>query len=98
MDSTTRLDITYACDTIIIPMAILTVKLPELLDQRLSATASRRGVSRSQLVREAIEQSLRVVSNEEQPSCLDLAGDLIGVHSGPRGLSHDKSYLKGYGK
>lgn len=78
-------------------MAILTVKLPEDLDQRLSATARHRGISRSKLVREALERSLRIVSNAEQPSCLDLAGDLVGVHSGSPSLSHDKKHLKGYG-
>ena len=80
-------------------MATLTVKLPSALEQRLSSAAKRRGVSRSHLVREALEQSLRVAdSSREAPSCLDLVRDLVGSFAGPRTLSHDKKHLKGYGK
>lgn len=79
-------------------MATLTVKLPEHLNQQLAATARRRGVSRSQFVREAIERSLRVLHASSGATCLDLAGDLVGSHSGPSGLSMDAKYLKGYGR
>jgi hypothetical protein len=79
-------------------MPILTLKLPEELDQRLAATARRRGVTRSQLVREAIAQSLDVLDRSGAPaSCLARARDLVGVHEGSRSLSHDPKHLKGYG-
>src|SRR5262245_4633992 len=80
------------CDTIVIRMPILAVKLPNALDQRLSATAGRRDVSRSRLVREPIEMSLSIAgSKNARGSCLNLVRDLVGVHRGPRGLLHDRS-------
>jgi predicted transcriptional regulator len=39
-------------------MVVLTLKVPEGMDAALSAASRRRGLSKSALVREAIEQSL----------------------------------------
>jgi hypothetical protein len=79
-------------------MATLTLKLPEHLNRQLATTARRRGVSRSQLVREAIERSLNVLDAAAGTTCLDLAGDLVGSHSGPPDLSYDPKHMKGYGR
>lgn len=79
-------------------MTTLTLKLPEPLAARLAKLAKRRGVSRSQLVREAIEHTVNTVADAGAPSCLDLARDLVGSHEGPATLSSDKRHLKGYGR
>ena len=79
-------------------MPTLTLKIPEHLSHQLATTARRRGVSRSRLVREAIEQSLRTVQTTAEITCVELARDLVGCHSGPSSLSHDPKHMKGYGR
>lgn len=79
-------------------MLTLTLKIPAHLSQRLAATARRRGVSRSRLVREAIEHSLQGDEDGTGTSCLDLVRDLVGCHTGPPDLSSSKEHMKGYGR
>lgn len=79
-------------------MTTLTVKLPEQLSERLTKLARRRGMTRSQLVRGALEHALTAVPEGEGASCLDLARDLVGKHGGPPTLSSDKRHMKGYGR
>ncbi len=79
-------------------MKTLTIKLAEELDQRLSQLAAQQGQSKSSFVRAAIEASLAAVDVVKPSSCLDLARDLAGCAEGPEDLSHNKAYLKGYGR
>jgi hypothetical protein len=73
---------------------VLTVKLPRELSAKVARAARKRGASRSQIVREAI-QSMR----EEGPTVGDLAGDLRGVVRGrPPDLSSNPKHMKGYGR
>ena len=79
-------------------MKTLTVKVPEDLDLKLAAAAAKRGESKSDLIRTALE--LIVNTNEAiiPNSCLDLAKDIVGSVEGPSDLSRNKKYLKGYGQ
>lgn len=79
-------------------MRTITLKLPDGLAARVSATVRRRGVSTSVLVREALEDRLGGKAGERAGSCLDLAGDLAGVLTGPADLSSNARHLKGYGR
>lgn len=79
-------------------MRTITLKLPDGLAARVSATVRKRGVSTSQLVREALEEKLDRKGRTRRVSCLDLAGDLVGVVSGPADLSSNPAHLKGYGR
>lgn len=79
-------------------MRAITLKLPDGLAARVSATVRRRGVSTSALVREALEERLSREANHQAGSCLDLAGDLRGSLSGPADLSANPGHLKGYGR
>jgi hypothetical protein len=79
-------------------MKTLTVKVPEKLDLQLTAAAAKRGESKSNLIREAIESILNANEKIAPTSCLDMAKDLVGSIEGPSDLSCDKKHFKGYGK
>jgi hypothetical protein len=80
-------------------MTTLTVKLPEELELKLVATARRRRTSKSEIIRELLEQGLEAAPRRRRGSCYDLARDLCGsVKGAPRDLSTNKRYLEGLGK
>ncbi len=79
-------------------MKTLTVKIGEALDARLSALATKKGESKSTLVRSAIEQMVASDGKVTSGSCLDLSRDLVGSVDGPQDLSCSKDHLNGYGR
>jgi Arc/MetJ-type ribon-helix-helix transcriptional regulator len=79
-------------------MKNISVKVPEELDLKLTAVAARRRESKSALIRAALGQVVESSETATPNSCLDLAKDLIGSVEGPPDLSHNKKYLKGYGR
>ena len=79
-------------------MRVITLKLPDGLAARVSATVRKRGVSTSALVREALEERLGREGDQQAGSCLDLARDLRGSLAGPADLSSNPRHLKGYGR
>lgn len=77
-------------------MPTVTVKVDDELFCRISEVAARRGTSKSEILREAVERSL-----EEFPpgSILEQMSDLVGQSTGPKDLSTETHrYLKGYGE
>ena len=79
-------------------MGLLTVKLPQPLQAKLDALVARRGRSRSDLVREAIERLVSEGGCATSPSALDIAKDLKGVMRGPKDLSTNPKYLRDFGR
>ena len=79
-------------------MTTISLKLPAGLRTRLEAAARRKGTTKSELVREAIEAFLARGVPSGPGSCLDLARDLAGSVEGPRDLSFARKHLRGYGK
>lgn len=80
-------------------MKTISLKIPERLDAKLTAAATRRGTSKSELVREALQSYLTAADGAESASCLDLTADLVGcVDGGPRDLSYNKKHMKGFGR
>jgi len=75
----------------------VSLKMPDVLERRLARLATSRGVTRSGLIREALERLLTDASAHPD-SCLALASDLIGSVEGPADLSHNKAHLEGFGK
>jgi metal-responsive CopG/Arc/MetJ family transcriptional regulator len=73
--------------------AQITFRLPKRLAARLDRIASRRGVQRSDLLREAAE---KVVAEDERASHFEHVKDLIGsIHSGISDLGSDhRRHLK----
>lgn len=80
-------------------MKTLSFKVPEALDRKLAAVVKRRGVRKSNLVREALSRYLDDASEVRRGSFLDLASDLLGcVKNAPADLSSNPRHLAGFGK
>lgn len=74
-------------------MKTLTVRLPERLVSEIDAESEKRGMSKSDIVRERLQAGRK---SGTRPSALDAIGDLIGAVDGlPHDLSaRKKQYLK----
>jgi len=80
-------------------MKVLSVKVPEALDRRITAAVKRRRMQKSAVAREALERYLDETHEVRRGSFLDLAGDLIGcVKDAPADLSTNPKHLDGYGR
>ncbi len=78
-------------------MKPMSLKLSEELQELIDRLASERHLSRSAVVREAI-QMYAASSSGSEGSVADLAGDLVGALRGPRDLSTAASHLRGFGE
>lgn len=80
-------------------MKVLSFKVPESLDRKLTAVVRRRRVKKSTLVREALAQYLVESAEVRRGSLLELAGDLVGcVKDAPSDLSCNPRRLADFGK
>ena len=80
-------------------MKTMSLKLPAELHGQLERLSKQRGQSKSQVVRDALEQFFgNGRSADHAVSALELAGDLVGSCSGPGDLSTNKKYMEGFGK
>lgn len=79
-------------------MKTISLKLPENLDVKLDRTAKQRKQSKSEVVREALEQFLHGGRRSSIVTVAELAGDLLGSAEGPHDLATNPKYLEGYGK
>ncbi len=79
-------------------MKTLTLKLPEVLEARLTTFARKNGQSRSEIVRRALAQYISRDDVNESGSFLDLSKDPVGSIEGPSDLSTNEAHLEGYGK
>lgn len=80
-------------------MKVLSFKVPDSLDRKLTAVVKRRRVKKSTIVREALAQYLVDAPEARRASALELAGDLVGSLKGaPADLSTNPRYLDDYGK
>jgi hypothetical protein len=79
-------------------MKTISLKVDERMDQEIDYTAERMGVTRSNMVREAVAVYIASGKVGRGKSCLDLAGDIIGCSEGPADLSTDSKYLDGFGE
>jgi Arc/MetJ-type ribon-helix-helix transcriptional regulator len=81
-------------------MNTLTVKIPSRLERELAALSERAHMTRSEIVRQAIQQYLQArAEGVGLPSALDQAGDLVGCFAGgPADLSSNRAHLDGFGR
>jgi len=79
-------------------MKNISLKLPNDVDQELTSLAERKGVTKSALIREAVEGYLSHDPSRKKLSFLERAGDLIGCVEGPGDLSYNKAHMKDYGR
>jgi metal-responsive CopG/Arc/MetJ family transcriptional regulator len=71
-----------------------TIKLPEELEALLDELARTRGISRSAVVREA----LQAYAVRGKASVTAAAGPLVGSLDGPRDLSTAAKHMRGFGE
>ena len=79
-------------------MNTISLKVPEPLAIRLKDAALRKGVSKSVLIRDALEAYLQVDGTERAESALSQVSDLVGMLSGPEDLSVNTDYLWNFGR
>ena len=79
-------------------MSTISLKVPESLASRLEDTARQKGVSKSALIRDALEAYLQADRAERAESALSQVADLAGIMSGPEDLSVNKDYLRNFGR
>lgn len=74
----------------------ITVRLPEDLTTRLRARSRARGISESNLVREALEKYLKTSAIRSAYELAEEAG-IIGSVDAPPDLSTNRRYFEGFG-
>ncbi len=79
-------------------MRPISLKMPGHLAREISEVARRRGVSRSALIREALEAFLRAEKSVPPVSALSRAIDLAGAFPGPDDLSVNPVHMRGFGE
>ena len=79
-------------------MHTISLKVPESLASRLEDTARQKGVSKSTLIRDALEAYLQADRAERAESALSQVAELAGILSGPEDLSVNKEYLRNFGR
>ena len=78
-------------------MRTISLRLPEDLLSQLDTEAKARRSTKSRLVRESLERTLRKPSRAA--SCYDLTRDLIGTIKGlPKDLATNPKYMQGFGE
>lgn len=81
------------------PMKVLSLKVPERMVRELEGAAKRRRISRSRVIREAVDAYLTGPKVARPASILDSMGDLVGcVRDAPADLSTNPAYLDSLGK
>jgi predicted transcriptional regulator len=78
-------------------MATISCKIPEKLDAELEVIARRRRVSKSTIVREALEQRLKRSRKAGAPTVYDLAKSVCGKLTGPSDLATNPKYMDDFG-
>ena len=85
-------------------MKAISLRLPDRLHAQLEREAKRQGRSKSAVLREVVEQSLKSHPRgngrrRQRPlTFLEAAGDLIGCVEGPSDLSTNPKYMEGFGE
>ena len=80
-------------------MQTISLKLPDDLLAQLASEARMMRVTKSQLVRDALEKALRKQPEAGPVSCYDLARDLAGTVKGlPKDLADNPKYMEGFGE
>ena len=80
-------------------MTTITCKLPEALDAELEAVAEKRGVSKSEVVREAIEANLPEQRRRAELTAFDMMKSACGIlQGGPSDLATHPRHMEGFGR
>jgi len=79
-------------------MKTISLKLPVPLANWLAKRANELGRSRSDLVRQALEEQRQGKNSRGEKSCAELMAEFDGFFRGPRDLSTNPKYMRDFGK
>lgn len=80
-------------------MRTISLKLPDRLLLQLDSEAKARRVTKSQIIREGLEQALSGRAPRAKASCYDLAHEVAGSVKGlPKDLAENPKYMQDFGK
>jgi hypothetical protein len=79
-------------------MKTISLKLPAPLANWLAKRANELGRSRSDLVRQALEEQREGKNSRGEKSCAALLAEFGGFFRGPRDLSTNPNYMRDFGK
>jgi Ribbon-helix-helix protein, copG family len=79
-------------------MKTISLKLPAPLANWLAKRANELGRSRSDLVRQALEEQRQGKNSKSEKSCAELLAEFSGFFQGPRDLSTNPKYMRDFGK
>ena len=79
-------------------MKTISLKLPAPLANWLAKRANELGRSRSDLVRQALEEQREGKNSKSEKSCAELLAEFSGFFQGPRDLSTNPKYMRDFGK
>ncbi|HVT16566.1 MAG TPA: ribbon-helix-helix protein, CopG family [Thermoanaerobaculia bacterium] len=80
-------------------MSTISVKISPTLDRAVEGLAKSRGVTKSAVIREALERYLAADTRPARGSFLALAKDYAGcLEGGPADLSSNAEHLEDYGR
>lgn len=79
-------------------MDTLTLKVPRFFKEQLNAFAKKKGLNRSEIIRNALTEYFSQDGSDKQGSFYDLSQDIAGSINGPSDLSLNKCHLDGYGR
>jgi Arc/MetJ-type ribon-helix-helix transcriptional regulator len=79
-------------------MKTISLKLPLPLANWLAKRANELGRSRSDLVRQALEEQRQGKNSTGEKSCAELMAEFGGFFRGPRDLSTNPKYMRDFGK
>jgi len=78
-------------------MDTLTLKVPDVIKTQLNSAAKKQGMSKSDIIRQALIEYFSKDTMTVSGSFLDLAEDLAGTIKASADLSTNKAHLEGYG-
>ena len=78
-------------------MKTITCKLPAKLDAELTAAAREEGISKSEVVRKALEDRVGRRRGRKRRRAFDLVGNLSGSLDGPADILTNPKYMKDFG-
>ena len=79
-------------------MTTVSLKLTDPLALRLAETARQKSMSKSALIRDALEAYLSANETDGNNSALSIAADVRGMLSGPEDLSANANHLRNFGR
>jgi len=79
-------------------MDTVTFKIPNEIRERLAAYARETGVSKSEVLRQALQEYLANSDHIVEDSFGALTADLAGSLDGPEDLATNPKYMEGFGR